>query len=59
MGWRQIVEKMYRTASVAEWFRTHGKHPVYAKNQPLDLPARPVSSKSESADGRTRLRLTH
>lgn len=59
VGWRQIVEKMYRTASVAEWFRTHGKHPVYAKNQPLDLPARPVSSKSESADGRTRLRLTH
>jgi uncharacterized radical SAM superfamily Fe-S cluster-containing enzyme len=30
VGWRQIVEKMYQNASVAEWYREHGKHPVYA-----------------------------
>jgi uncharacterized radical SAM superfamily Fe-S cluster-containing enzyme len=30
VGWRHVVEKMYRTASVAEWYREHGKHPVYA-----------------------------
>ncbi len=58
VGWRQIVEKMYRTASVAEWFRTHGKHPVYAKNQPLPLPAA-VVPRAESADGRARLRILH
>jgi uncharacterized radical SAM superfamily Fe-S cluster-containing enzyme len=40
VGWRQIVEKMYRTASVAEWYRTHGRHPVYAKHQHLELPGR-------------------
>lgn len=38
VGFRQIVEKMYRTASVAEWYKTHGRHPVYAKNQELSLP---------------------
>ncbi len=37
-GWRNIVEKMLANASVAEWYRRHGRHPVYAKGQPLDLP---------------------
>jgi len=37
-GFRQIVESMKRTATVAEWFKTHGRHPVYAKNRPLPLP---------------------
>jgi hypothetical protein len=46
VGWRQIVEKMYQNASVAEWYKEHGKHPVYAnprKNVPLDAQAQPVS----------------
>jgi len=30
VGWRQIVEKMYQNATVAEWYREHGKHGVYA-----------------------------
>ena len=30
VGWRQIVEKMYQNATVAEWYREHGKHAVYA-----------------------------
>jgi uncharacterized radical SAM superfamily Fe-S cluster-containing enzyme len=38
VGWRQIVEKMHRTAKVSDWFRTHGRHPVYAKNKDLPLP---------------------
>jgi uncharacterized radical SAM superfamily Fe-S cluster-containing enzyme len=37
-GFRQIVESMKRTATVAEWFKTRGRHPVYAKNQALPLP---------------------
>jgi hypothetical protein len=37
VGWRQIVEKMYATATVAEWYREKGRHPVYAKNQKLPL----------------------
>ncbi len=37
VGWRQVVEKMHSTATVAEWNRTHGRHPVYAKNQKLPV----------------------
>jgi hypothetical protein len=54
VGWRQIVEKMFRTASVADWFREHGKHPVYAKNQRLPLPGQPAGA---AADGKVRLRV--
>ncbi len=38
VGWRQVVEKMHQNATVAEWYRTHGKHGVYAnpkKHVPL------------------------
>ncbi len=47
VGWRQIVEKMYQNATVAEWYKEHGKHPVYAnprKSVPL-ADATPVSLK--------------
>ncbi len=30
VGWRQIVEHMHKNATVAEWYKQHGKHPVYA-----------------------------
>ena len=30
VGWRQIVEKMHQTATVAEWYRENGRHAVYA-----------------------------
>jgi uncharacterized radical SAM superfamily Fe-S cluster-containing enzyme len=45
VGWRQIVENMYKNATVADWNREHGKHPVYAnvrKKVPLAA-AQPVS----------------
>jgi hypothetical protein len=38
-GWRQVIEKMRANATVAEWYRRHGRHPVYAKNKDLELPA--------------------
>jgi 7,8-dihydro-6-hydroxymethylpterin dimethyltransferase len=38
VGWRQVVEKMHRTATVRDWNRQHGKHPVFAKQQTLPLP---------------------
>ena len=37
VGWRNIIEKMKANATVAEWYRDHGKHPVYAKNQELPI----------------------
>jgi uncharacterized radical SAM superfamily Fe-S cluster-containing enzyme len=40
VGWRQIVENMYQNASVADWYRTHGKHAVYANpRKAIPLPA--------------------
>jgi uncharacterized radical SAM superfamily Fe-S cluster-containing enzyme len=38
VGWRQIVEQMHQNATVAQWYKEHGKHPVYAnprKHVPL------------------------
>src|SRR5262250_125214 len=37
IGWRKIIENMYKTASVAEWNRTHGKHKVYAGGHSVPL----------------------
>jgi uncharacterized radical SAM superfamily Fe-S cluster-containing enzyme len=38
VGWRQVVEKMHASATVANWYKTHGRHAVYAKQQDLALP---------------------
>ena len=46
VGWRQIVENMYQNAKVADWYKEHGKHPVYAnpsKLVPLPSDARPLT----------------
>jgi hypothetical protein len=40
VGWRQIVEQMYKNATVAEWYKQHGKHAVYANpRKSVPLPA--------------------
>jgi tetraether lipid synthase len=46
VGWRQIVEQMHQTASVADWYKEHGKHAVYAnarKSVPLAPAAQPIA----------------
>jgi uncharacterized radical SAM superfamily Fe-S cluster-containing enzyme len=46
VGWRQIVENMYQNAKVADWYKEHGKHPVYAnghKAVPLPSNSKPVT----------------
>ena len=37
IGWRKIIENMYKTASVAEWNRKYGKHGVYAAGKSVPL----------------------
>jgi len=39
VGWRNIIEQMKANATTAEWYAEKGRHPVYAKNQKLPLPA--------------------
>jgi uncharacterized radical SAM superfamily Fe-S cluster-containing enzyme len=46
VGWRQIVEKIYQNATVAEWYRKNGKHAVFAnplKSVPLPALPQPLS----------------
>jgi uncharacterized radical SAM superfamily Fe-S cluster-containing enzyme len=57
VGWRQILEKMKATATVAEWYRTHGRHPIYAKGQDLALPAAADGNRKHVPAGRPRVRL--
>jgi uncharacterized radical SAM superfamily Fe-S cluster-containing enzyme len=37
VGWRKILENMYKNATVAEWYKTHGKHQIYAKGKSVEL----------------------
>ncbi len=37
IGWRQIVESRHRTASLADWHKTRGKHEIYAKGREVEL----------------------
>ena len=37
IGWRKILENMYKNATVAEWYKTHGKHQIYAKGKRVEL----------------------
>jgi uncharacterized radical SAM superfamily Fe-S cluster-containing enzyme len=37
VGWRQVLEKIKANATVAEWYKKYGRHPVYAKNQDIAL----------------------
>jgi hypothetical protein len=42
VGWRKIVEMLHRSASTAEWFRTRGRHPIYAGGKSVPLQGHPV-----------------
>ena len=37
VGWRKIIENMHKNATVAQWYKTHGKHEIYAKGKKVDL----------------------
>jgi uncharacterized radical SAM superfamily Fe-S cluster-containing enzyme len=63
VGWRNVIEKMKANATVAEWYATKGRHPVYAKNQSLPLPdamgtiKRPESALRMEEENRRKRRL--
>ncbi len=39
VGWRNIIENMHQNATVAKWFKEHGRHEVFAagKDVPLEV----------------------
>ena len=38
VGWRQIIESMHQTATLAEWHKTKGRHEIFAKGKEVQLP---------------------
>ncbi|MCC7540392.1 MAG: radical SAM protein [Deltaproteobacteria bacterium] len=44
VGWRNVIEQMKASASVADWYREHGRHTIYAKDAEVPLPATSVTS---------------
>jgi len=37
VGWRNIIEYVHANACVADWYREHGRHTVYAHHKALEL----------------------
>ena len=37
VGWRQIIENMHQTATLAEWHRIEGCHEIFAKGKAVQL----------------------
>ena len=37
-GWRQIIENMHMTATLAEWHKNQGRHTIYARGKKVELP---------------------
>jgi uncharacterized radical SAM superfamily Fe-S cluster-containing enzyme len=37
VGWRQIIEEMHTTATLAEWHETKGRHKIYANGKSVEL----------------------
>jgi uncharacterized radical SAM superfamily Fe-S cluster-containing enzyme len=38
IGWRNIVEKMHMTATLAKWYEEHGRHEIFAGGKKVALP---------------------
>jgi 7,8-dihydro-6-hydroxymethylpterin dimethyltransferase len=48
IGWRDLVERQHKTATLLEWHRRHGRHQIYAHGDLVGI--------SDAADGSTRKR---
>jgi 7,8-dihydro-6-hydroxymethylpterin dimethyltransferase len=59
IGWRKIIENMYKNATVAEWYKEHGKHQIYAKGKKVDLESYEHSLKIDAEDAARVRHLEH
>jgi hypothetical protein len=44
VGWRKIVEEIFRSATLAEWYKKNGRHTVYARGKSVPLPSLPAGA---------------
>ncbi|MGH9737129.1 MAG: radical SAM protein [Candidatus Acidiferrales bacterium] len=59
IGWRKIIENMHKNATVAEWYKDHGKHAIYAKGKKVDLATYEHSLKINEEDANRVRHLEH
>jgi uncharacterized radical SAM superfamily Fe-S cluster-containing enzyme len=59
VGWRQIIENMHKNATVAEWYKNHGKHEIYAKGKSVNLQSFEHSLKIDAEDASRVRHLEH
>ncbi|MFZ0737220.1 MAG: radical SAM protein [Candidatus Acidiferrales bacterium] len=59
IGWRKIIENMYKNATVAQWYKTHGKHEIYAKGKKVDLNSYEHSLRIDADDASRTRHLEH
>jgi 7,8-dihydro-6-hydroxymethylpterin dimethyltransferase len=59
IGWRKIIENMYKNATVAEWYKNHGKHQIYAKGKKVDLDSYEHSLRIDAEDAARVRHLEH
>ena len=59
IGWRKIIEKMHKNATVAQWYKTHGKHEIYAKGKKVDLASYEHSLRIDEDDAARVRHLEH
>jgi 7,8-dihydro-6-hydroxymethylpterin dimethyltransferase len=59
IGWRQIIENMHKNATVAEWYKTHGKHEIYAKGKNVNLQSYEHSLRIDAEDAARVRHLEH
>src|SRR5271156_2719321 len=59
VGWRQIIENMHKNATVAQWYKNHGKHEIYAKGKKVNLESFEHSLRIDSDDAARVRHLEH
>src|ERR1700687_2827968 len=59
IGWRKIIENMHKNATVAQWYKEHGKHEIYAKGKKVNLDTYEHSLRIDADDAARVRHLEH
>jgi 7,8-dihydro-6-hydroxymethylpterin dimethyltransferase len=59
VGWRKIIENMHKNATVAQWYKEHGKHEIYAKGKKVSLDTYEHSLRIDADDAARVRHLEH
>ncbi len=59
IGWRKIIENMHKNATVAQWYKEHGRHEIYAKGKKVNLEHYEHSLKVDATDAARVRHLEH